>query len=65
MPTSPASLALESFQRAAQRVPAYRTLLEEAGVRPAAIRSLQDFGRLRFIPRRSRRGFITTPHWRS
>lgn len=53
MSTSAASLALESFQRAAQRVPAYRTLLEEAGVRPAAIRSLQDFGRLPVLDKRT------------
>lgn len=48
--SSPASLValgegklLKSFRRAARCSPAYRTLLAEAGVDPAAIRTPQDF----------------------
>ena len=39
-------LALDSFQRAARLVPAYRTLLSEAGVFPAKIRTPEDFQQL-------------------
>lgn len=38
--------ALEAFHRAAQRMPAYRTLLAEAGVDPATIRHGADFARV-------------------
>ncbi|MEW6513470.1 MAG: hypothetical protein AB1443_05665 [Pseudomonadota bacterium] len=34
---------LPSFRRAAQKSPAYRTLLAEAGVDPASIRTVEDF----------------------
>ena len=35
--------AVDAFQRAARRVPAYRTLLKDAGVSPETIHSLEDF----------------------
>lgn len=47
MPPSPEiHPALEAFHRAAQRVPAYRTLLAEAGVDSATIRHGPDFARV-------------------
>lgn len=46
MPSFPEEPALEAFQRAAASVPAYRTLLAEAGIDPATIRTLADFQRL-------------------
>lgn len=39
-------LALEAFQRAASRVPAYRTLLAESSVEPSSIKTIQDFEQL-------------------
>lgn len=41
-----ANLALESFQRAAQRVPAYRTLLKEAGVQASQITQVRHFAQV-------------------
>jgi len=41
-----AKLALEAFQRAAQRVPAYRTLLAEAGIQTPAITEVSHFSQL-------------------
>jgi len=46
------SLVLESFQRAASRVPAYRKMLEESGIQPATIKSLEDFARLPVLEKR-------------
>src|ERR1051326_2643353 len=46
MTPNPEDLALSAFQRAAARVPAYKILLQEAGVRPEDIRSVRDFSRL-------------------
>jgi len=46
MPNQSAAPALAAFQRAAQRVPAYQTLLAEAGILPETIRTAQDFARL-------------------
>lgn len=45
------TLALNAFQRAV-RAPAYRALLEAAGVRPAEITSLADFSRLPILEKR-------------
>lgn len=53
MSASLESLALASFRRAAQRGPAYRLLLEEAGVHPATIQSLADFDRLPVLDKRN------------
>jgi phenylacetate-CoA ligase len=39
-------LALEAFRRATKRVPAYRVLLDEAGVRPEDVQTLRDFSQL-------------------
>lgn len=39
-------LALDAFSNAATRVPAYRTLLREAGIRVEEVQSPQDFHRL-------------------
>ena len=41
-----ANLALEAFQRAAARVPAYRLLLNEATIHPESIKTPADFARL-------------------
>lgn len=42
----PADSALESFRRAAERVPAYQTLLREARISPGEINTREDFHRL-------------------
>ncbi len=39
-------LVLEAFQRAARRVPAYRTILSEARIDPSAVGGMHDFERL-------------------
>lgn len=44
-------LALNAFHRAT-RVPAYRTLLEEAGIRSAEIKRIEDFARLPILEKR-------------
>lgn len=41
-----AELVLETFHRVSARVPAYRMLLNEAGITPSAITSIADFSRL-------------------
>jgi phenylacetate-CoA ligase len=46
-------LALESFQRAAKRVPAYRALLREAKVDPSQIIRLADFVRLPILEKKN------------
>ena len=46
-------LVLGSFRRAAERVPAYRTLLREAGVRAEDIQNAQDFVRLPVLEKRN------------
>ena len=46
MARSPELLALDAFGNAATRVPAYRTLLREAGVRVEEVQNLEDFQRL-------------------
>lgn len=43
---------LEAFRRAATRVPAYRQLLQEAGVEPGEICTTQDFARLPILDKR-------------
>lgn len=48
-----ALLALKAFENAAARVPAYRQLLREAGVRVEDIRTPQDFGRLPILEKQS------------
>lgn len=53
MPPNDANPALAAFQRAARRVPAYRTLLAEAGVQPESIRTADDFGRLPVLDKRN------------
>jgi phenylacetate-coenzyme A ligase PaaK-like adenylate-forming protein len=45
-------LPLEAFHRAAARVPAYRVLLTEAGLRPDEIKSPDDFTRLPVLEKR-------------
>jgi phenylacetate-CoA ligase len=45
--------ALTAFRRAAQRVPAYRTLLAEAGVRTDEIARLGDLSRLPILEKRN------------
>jgi phenylacetate-CoA ligase len=47
------SLALQSFQHAAARVPAYRTILAEAGIRPEDIKTAQDFARLPLLEKKN------------
>ena len=47
------NLALATFHQVAQRVPAYRTLLEEAQIRPADIRYMRDFRTLPVLEKRS------------
>jgi phenylacetate-CoA ligase len=47
-----AELALASFRRSAERVPAYRNLLQEARIAPAEIKSIQDFVRLPVLEKR-------------
>jgi phenylacetate-CoA ligase len=42
----PAALALDLFQRAAARVPAYRAVLSAAGVDPRSVTTSEDFRRL-------------------
>jgi phenylacetate-CoA ligase len=44
--------ALETFRRAAQRVPAYRQILQEAGIDPQAIQNETDFPRLPILEKR-------------
>lgn len=46
-------LALAAFHQAAQRVPAYRTLLEEAHIKPGDIRYMRDFRTLPVLEKRS------------
>jgi phenylacetate-CoA ligase len=46
-------LVLETFHRAAPRVPAYRTLLSEAGIKAEEIRTLNDFERLPVLDKAS------------
>lgn len=48
-----ALLALESFRRAAERVPAYRTLLDEAGVSPTSVVAIDDFRRLPILEKKN------------
>src|SRR4051812_29922323 len=47
------TLALENFRNAAERVPAYRALLQEAGVRPDQITTIDAFRRLPVLEKRS------------
>ncbi|MEA3210066.1 MAG: hypothetical protein QOE70_3123 [Chthoniobacter sp.] len=47
------SFPLEAFHRTAARVPAYRILLEEAGVRSSDIRNPEDFARLPVLDKRN------------
>ncbi|PTY07807.1 hypothetical protein DB347_06160 [Opitutaceae bacterium EW11] len=44
---------LSAFRRTAERVPAYRALLSEAGVRPDSIRNLDDFRSLPVTEKRN------------
>ena len=46
-PTStPMEMLIQTFRKAAQRVPAYQTLLAESGIRPEDINTIEDFRRL-------------------
>lgn len=45
----PAAAAIDLFQRAATRVPAYRAMLTAAGIDPARIRTAEDFRTLPLI----------------
>ncbi len=47
------ALALDAFHRAAQRVPAYRTLLHDAGINPDNIKNPADFTRLPVLRKQS------------
>src|SRR5262245_33994202 len=46
-------LALEAFGNAAARVPAYKTILREAGIQPRDIRTPVDFARLPILEKRA------------
>jgi len=48
-----AAWALAAFHRAAEHVPAYQKLLEEAGVRPGDVTRLQDFVKLPVLDKRN------------
>lgn len=47
------NMVLESFRRAAESVPAYQKVLEEAGVNPKEIRTLADFSRLPILEKQN------------
>lgn len=53
MESNPENLALAAFRRAAERVPAYRTLLEEAGTQPSQVKTAEDFRRLPILEKRT------------
>lgn len=42
----PMEKLLSTFQRAAQRMPAYKALLKECGIRPADVKTIEDFKKL-------------------
>jgi phenylacetate-CoA ligase len=53
MVPSPHKLALDAFRNAATRVPAYQTLLREAGISVDDIESMEDFQRLPVLEKHS------------
>jgi phenylacetate-CoA ligase len=50
---SPASPQVEAFRRAAAQVPAYKILLQEAGVDAAEVQDVEDFSRVPVLEKRS------------
>src|ERR1039458_10213962 len=53
MQTSTEQMALEVFELAAARVPAYQTILAEAAVKPQDIKTIEDFRRLVVLDKNS------------